>query len=438
MASDSEQEADMTLDNIGEDHMSDMPHTSQQLKGLNGKLVIVTSKPKALSSSRVGNAPRRSVGRPKKSPVRSSPVGVGMRSEANQSPEVEGEPVSSTSATGTSTRRNIDAFMKTRGVTPASTAAVEDAKPKDKTKVAKPRKSAPQSQEVDAAAIISNYGERSKRRTQPIVKYASDASSSELEEAEVQKPKKDRNGKGKARVREESEDQEGEQQLTDAMASGMSEDEASNAKQKPQPKKRPSLAPKVQARSKSKGKKKRESESTASDTGDLVSAEAFEPEGDTDNDSDDFSLKPASSKKPKAAAAPRKDSKLKPGRPSKPKPPSPAPAKKLPTLSRKPLQRQTQSESEEDETLPSLLPTSSFIKGSQPKWDLQLLDEAVFIALPGIPKNYEEGENKPSAPDISANAPKFWWPARILSRNRQNFRVLVVLDPQKEEILKYT
>ena len=89
-----------------------------------------------------------------------------------------------------------------------------------------------------------------------------------------------------------------------------------------------------------------------------------------------------------------------------------------------------------DEELPPL-PSSGFLPVSAhaPIWDLSLLDESVFAALPA--KRKDESEQKGGV-DSAAEVPKFWWPARISSRNRHNFKVTLVQDLPKKEITKFS
>lgn len=77
-------------------------------------------------------------------------------------------------------------------------------------------------------------------------------------------------------------------------------------------------------------------------------------------------------------------------------------------------------------------PSSSFPGASQPQWDLSLLDESVFVTLPAKRKGMHEDD----APED--DSPKFWWPARIVSRNLQKFTVRLVIDKPKQEILKFS
>lgn len=80
---------------------------------------------------------------------------------------------------------------------------------------------------------------------------------------------------------------------------------------------------------------------------------------------------------------------------------------------------------------PPALPSSQ----TQPRaFDVYDLDESIFVALPAIPKDSEQAYN---TADHQPGQPCFWWPARIISRNRQNFRVGLVIDNPKKEILKH-
>ena len=93
----------------------------------------------------------------------------------------------------------------------------------------------------------------------------------------------------------------------------------------------------------------------------------------------------------------------------------------------------------EDDVLRSL-PSSSLaaISSQPPIWDLSLLDESIFVTLPSKRRAEELGSEKTGDVDAQAEVPRFWWPARIINRNRQNFRVKLVQDLPKKEILSYS
>ena len=95
---------------------------------------------------------------------------------------------------------------------------------------------------------------------------------------------------------------------------------------------------------------------------------------------------------------------------------------------------------------PPAMPFSS--QQSETPWNLGLLDDLVWVAVPALQKaaGGKEDRHSPEAVDSADQvkkghegadgmteegreaAPTFWWPGRIASRNRQNFRVTLMLD----------
>lgn len=81
--------------------------------------------------------------------------------------------------------------------------------------------------------------------------------------------------------------------------------------------------------------------------------------------------------------------------------------------------------------LPSGLPFPLSSQTGPAVWDFEMLNSTLFVTVPASRKD------SPAAEASETDGPLFWWPARITSRNRLNFRVAFVLDKQKQ-ILQFT
>lgn len=83
-----------------------------------------------------------------------------------------------------------------------------------------------------------------------------------------------------------------------------------------------------------------------------------------------------------------------------------------------------------DSPLPSSLPLPFSSQQTRAAWEFELLENELFITVAARRTERVEDEEEDMAED--ADPPYFWWPAKIQSRNRQNFRVKLVLDAKKE------
>lgn len=87
-----------------------------------------------------------------------------------------------------------------------------------------------------------------------------------------------------------------------------------------------------------------------------------------------------------------------------------------------------------DDDLPTLPFSSQPLPQGQSMqaFDLLDIDDIAFVAIPAKRKSVHEGET------LLPNAqPHFWWPARVMNRNRKNFTVSPLVDEPTQEITQF-
>lgn len=129
------------------------------------------------------------------------------------------------------------------------------------------------------------------------------------------------------------------------------------------------------------------------------------------------------------AASPSKETKSLSKAKTPVKKPAAATKQKATLLTARPI-----SANSSDDDLPALPFSSQPPPNSQtPKpFDLLDIDDDAFVAIPARRKAAQN-----SSTPLPSTLLRFWWPAKVVNRNRRNFTVSPILDEPEKEILKF-